>query len=422
MVATNAAGARSLRFGPTRAWVIALECVFDDGSLGEVRRANPPPYDVPAVARFERDAAPALLTARNGEQWRPSSVCKNSSGYAVDAFRRSRELVDLLAGSEGTLALFVGIELELTDVPGATAGVLGAFASLERAAAAAVRAREVGATACELLERTFLDIAAAGGRPLPVAAGTDAVLLAEVEGTHPSAAVETARRLGRAFHAEGATAVSLALDASAETELWDLRHAASPSLSRLDPALKSMQLIEDAAVPISRLADYLRGVREILARHEIRGVIFGHAGDAHVHVNPLIDVSRHDWRARAERILEEATDLVARLGGTTSGEHGDGRLRTPILSRVWDASARAEFWLVKQSFDPSGILNPGVKVPDHGGNSPLAAVKYDPMLPPLPPTARRALDRVERERAYAELRLAMLEQAEGGEPESGSGE
>jgi FAD/FMN-containing dehydrogenase len=422
MVATNAAGARSLRFGPMRAWVVALECVFDDGSVGEVRRAGPLPYEVPAVARFERDAAPVLLTARNGDQERLSGVCKNSSGYAVDAFRRSRELVDLLVGSEGTLAVFVGIELELTDIPGATAGVLGAFASLERAAAAAVRAREVGATACELLERTFLEIAAAGGRPLPVAAGTDAVLLAEVEGAHPSVAAESARRLGRAFHAEGATAVSLALDASAETELWDLRNAASPSLSQIDPALKSMQLIEDAAVPVSRLADYLRGVRAILARNETRGVIFGHAADAHVHVNPLIDVSRHDWRARAGRILEEATDLVARLGGTPSGEHGDGRLRTPILSRVWDARARAEFRLVKQSFDPSGILNPGVKVPDGADGSPLSgAVKYDPTLPPLPPAARRVLDRVDRERAYSELRLAMLDDTEGTVPEAGDG-
>ncbi|MDQ3951325.1 MAG: FAD-binding oxidoreductase, partial [Gemmatimonadota bacterium] len=193
MVATNAAGARSLRFGATRAWVRALDCVFDDGSRGEVRRRSPPPYDAPAVARFERDAAPALFAAVRAETWRHPSVCKNSSGYAVDAFVRSGELVDLLVGSEGTLALFVGVELDLTELPGATAGVLGAFASLERAAAAAVRAREVGAAACELLDRTFLELAASGGRPLPVSAGTEAVLLAEVEGPRPDAAADAAR-------------------------------------------------------------------------------------------------------------------------------------------------------------------------------------------------------------------------------------
>lgn len=431
MVGTNAAGARSLRFGATRAWVHALDCVFDDGSRGEVRRGSPVPFDVPAVARFERTVAPSLLSAPRADVWRHLAVCKNSSGYAVDAFSRSGELVDLLVGSEGTLALFVGIELDLLAAPGATAGVLGAFASLERAAAAAVRAREVGAAACELLDRTFLEVAATGGRPLPVPANTEAVLVAEIEGPRADAAADVARRLGRAFHAEGASAVSLALDPHAEAELWDLRHAASPSLARLDPTLKSMQFIEDAAVPLARLADYLRGVREILARHGVRGVIFGHAADAHIHVNPLVDVAQPDWRARAQGILDETTELVARLGGTPSGEHGDGRLRTPLLDRVWDARAREEFRLVKEAFDPSGILNPGVKVPLAGGPAPLdTPVKYDPGLPPLPPAARRALDRVERERAYAEFRLAMLEedagagqQVEGGvaEPEAWCG-
>ncbi len=420
MVATNAAGPRSLRHGSTRPWVRALDCVFDDGSRAEVRRGSPPPYQVAAVARFHREAAAHLAPAAPAQAWRRLAVSKNSSGYALDAFALSGELVDLLAGSEGTLALFVGVELDLLEVPGATAGVLGAFTSLDRAAAGALRARELGAAACELLDRTFLDVAAAGGRPLPVPSSTEAVLVAEVEGPTPRAAASDARRLGRAFHAEGAATVSLALDVVATTELWDLRHAASPVLARLDPALRSMQFIEDAAVPLPRLADYLRGVRDILRRAEVRGVIFGHAADAHVHVNPLVDVSHSDWRARANRILAETTDLVAHLGGTPSGEHGDGRLRTPLLDRVWDARARGEFAFVKRSFDPRGILNPGVKVPAPDARSPFGGpVKYDPALAPLPAVARAALDRVERDRAYARFRLDLLDEAAEGRQTAG---
>jgi FAD/FMN-containing dehydrogenase len=411
MVATNAAGARSLRFGATRRWVRALDCVFDDGTRAELRRGLAPPYEVPAVGRFQTLAAPQLLAASRSDRWRRLDVCKNSSGYAVDAFARSGDLVDLLVGSEGTLAVFVGVELDLDDVPGATAGVLAAFPSLDRAAAGALRAREVGAVACELLDRTFLDIAAAGGHPLPVPAATEVVLLAEVEAASPDSAAGSARRLGRAFHAEGADAVSLALDAGAETELWDLRHAASPSLARLDPALKSMQFIEDGAVPLVALAEYLRGIRGILARHETRGVIFGHAADGHIHVNPLVDVSHPSWRERARRILDDATELVARLGGTPSGEHGDGRLRTAVLDRIWDDRALAEFALIKRSFDPTGIFNPGVKVPLAGAPQPFdAPIKYDPALPALPTAARQALDKVARERAYASLRLDLLEE------------
>jgi FAD/FMN-containing dehydrogenase len=410
MVATNAAGARSLRHGSTRAWVRALDCVFDDGSRAEVRRGSPPPYEVGAVGRFHRDAASAIVAAHRPSS-RPAGVRKNSSGYAVDAYARSGELVDLLVGSEGTLAIFVGVELDLAEVAGATAGLLAAFDSLDAAAAAASRASEGGAAACELLERTFLDVASGSGRPLPVGPATEAVLLAEAEGDDAEAANAAARRLGRAFHAAGASSVSLALDVSTVTELWDLRHAASPALARLDPALRSMQFIEDAAVPVDCLATYIRGVRAILARHGVRGVIFGHAGDAHVHVNPLIDVSRDDWRQRVAHILDETTELVARLGGTPSGEHGDGRLRTPLLGRVWDERTLRAFALVKQSFDPAAIFNPGVKVPAPGAASLLdGAVKYDPAAPPLPSGARQVLDRVERERAYAASRLALLDE------------
>jgi FAD/FMN-containing dehydrogenase len=171
-----------------------------------------------------------------------------------------------------------------------------------------------------------------------------------------------------------------------------------------------MQFIEDGAVPPARLADYVRGVRESLARNGIRGVIFGHAGDAHVHVNPLIDVSASDWRARMTRVLDEVTELVAALGGTLTGEHGDGRLRTPLLDRVWFDDARARFALVKRCFDPIGIFNPGVKIPTAGERA-LEQIKYDPSLAPLPAPASAALARVERERGYALPRLELLDDA-----------
>jgi FAD/FMN-containing dehydrogenase len=191
-----------------------------------------------------------------------------------------------------------------------------------------------------------------------------------------------------------------------------LRHAASPILSRLDPALKSMQFIEDGAVPPDRLPEYVRGVRAALAAQRIRGVIFGHAGDAHVHVNPLVDVREPDWRARVEALLAEVTALAARLGGTLAGEHGDGRLRTPLMPATWDASARGLFEAVKRAFDPAGVLNPGVKVSLPGQRA-LGDVKYDPRLPALPPAARRALDHVADGRAYSAYRLELLEREAG---------
>lgn len=409
MVSTNAAGSHSLAFGATRPWVRSLRCIFDDGTIAVVKRGAEPPRRVPAIERFLSVAHPAIVAAEEIDRARHRGVRKESSGYATFEYARSYELVDLLVGSEGTLAIIVGVELSLIPAADATSSVLGAFPSLERAVDAAVRARESRAVACELLDRTFLDVARSGGTH-DVPADAEAVLLAEVEGSSAARAADAAREIAALFARAGATTVRVALDEPTETELWELRHAASPILARLDPSLRSMQFIEDAAVPPERLADYVRGVRESLARNGIRGVIFGHAGDAHVHVNPLIDVSVPDWRDRVARILDEVTSLVSRLGGTLTGEHGDGRLRTPLLERVWSDAARERFALVKHCFDPTGILNPGVKVPTRGERA-LGEIKYDPSLTPLPAAAREALARVERERAYASSRLDLLDEA-----------
>ena len=129
----------------------------------------------------------------------------------------------------------------------ATSSVLGAFASLEAAVTAAVQARAAGAVACELLDRTFLDVAASGGAPRPVPAETESALLAEVEGDDADAAAAAARAIEQIFRDAGATTFAIALDRPTETELWELRHAASPILARLDPNLRSMQFIEDCA-------------------------------------------------------------------------------------------------------------------------------------------------------------------------------
>ncbi len=405
MASTNSAGAHSLRYGAMRSWIEALDCVFADGSRGELRRGAPPP-DVEPLRRFLAIAD----QLREAERATPSThpgVRKDSSGYGIAAYAQSGDLTDILVGSEGTLAIVVGLELRLAPLLPCTASILGAFDTLDAAVLAATDAREAGATACELIDRTFLDVARGGGYPVPVPETAESVLLVEVDGESPESCAGSIEVIAARFRAAGATTVTLALDDATQHAVWELRHAASPILSRLDPSLKSMQFIEDGCVPPERLGDYVRGVRAALAAHDTRGVIFGHAGDAHVHVNPLVDVRRPDWRERVDGLLRDVTALVAELGGTVTGEHGDGRLRAPLLSQVWPAGSLERFAAVKNAFDPAGLLNPGAKLMTNGDKA-EGNVKYDPALPPLPFNARTALATVERNRAYARSRLDLL--------------
>ncbi len=419
MAGTNAAGPRTLRYGAMRRWVRALDCVFDDGSRAIVRRGAPVPAHIPAIRRLLADSGPALRMAAAQLRTARAGVRKDSSGYDIADFTETGDLIDLLVGSEGTLALFVGVELALTAWPAATASVLAAYESLEAAALGASAARTAGASACELFDRTFLALVRAAANVagatadaheaiLTIPHGAEAVLLVEGEADSSSAVADRARLLADHLSAAGASHVFLALDRTAELAIWAVREAANPTLARLDPALKSMQVIEDGCVPPERLPDYVRGVRAALERQGLRGAIFGHAGDAHVHVNPLVDVRDPDWRSRVEQLLANVTALTIALGGTLAGEHGDGRLRTPLLHIACSTETAAAFGHIKRCFDPTGILNPGVKIP-LPGQRPLEAIKYDPALAALPGQAERALAVVARDRAYATLRLELLD-------------
>ena len=216
----------------------------------------------------------------------------------------------------------------------------------------------------ELLDRTFLELVGE--------TGPEAVLLVELERDDPAAAREAVERAAAAV-APWAASVDTGFTAAAAERLWALRHAASPILAGLPESRRSLQVIEDGCVPVERMGEYVRAVREAAAERGLAVVIFGHAGDGHVHVNLLPEIGRSGWEESVASLLEAVTDALIRLGGTPSGEHGDGRLRAGLLARVYGEEIVALFARVKRAFDPLGILNPGVILPSADGAARSAA-------------------------------------------------
>lgn len=415
MVATNAAGPHSMKHGAMRHWVTALDCVFDDGSRATIRRGAELPTQaksVAAIRRFSTNAMSTIFTTAMAEpvaKIRHAGVRKESSGYALVDFARTGDLVDLFVGSEGTLALIVGVELQLAVLPAGRTAVCAGFSTLEAAVSAAGRAVGLGAATCELLDRTFLELVRAKNPALYSGPEVEAMLLLDAEAGSQAEADALAESIVTAFRASGAMDLTQARTRESIAALWQIRHAASPILAAMaSEAGVSMQFIEDGAVPPAALPEYVRGIRSILEHHGMPGVIFGHAGDANVHVNPLVDITQAGWRERVAAVLDEVVTLTSVLGGTLAGEHGDGRLRTPFMERVWANDAIVLFDLVKRCFDPRGILNPGVKVAVPG-QKPITDIKYDPALAPLSSRARAALDLVANTRGYGRFRLGLLE-------------
>ncbi|HXI21874.1 MAG TPA: FAD-linked oxidase C-terminal domain-containing protein, partial [Gemmatimonadales bacterium] len=201
-----------------------------------------------------------------------------------------------------------------------------------------------------------------------------------------------------------------ALTTEQERRLWALRHAASPILASLPPDRRSLQVIEDGCVPLPRLGDYARAIREAATECGITVVIFGHAGDGHLHVNALPELARPDWVERVERLYRAVNAAAIRLGGTVSGEHGDGRLRAPLLEQLYGPELVGLFRRVKAAFDPHGIFNPGVKL---GGASPIRHLKLGPDAAAIDEDIALGLRDIEQSGGYARSRLALAQSGPG---------
>jgi FAD/FMN-containing dehydrogenase len=418
MIATNAAGPRSLSRGSMRAWVRGVEVLTADGEVGWLARGDarrvhrfPTPVerrelverlaveDRLEVLRGRLDAAGAEIAARF------PATRKNSAGYALDAFRASGDAVDLVIGSEGTLGIVTRAEVRLERIPGAVGTLVVALGNLGdlSGAVAALGARNPAAV--ELLDRTFLDLAGPGASPVPLA-GVRALLLADFEGANGAAVRATIAAAEQAAR-PAARATRSGLTPEERERLWAIRHAASPALAALPDGTRSLQVIEDGCVPVDALGRYVAGLEVASAEVGVPIVVFGHAADAHLHVNALVDTALADFERRLERLVEAVTQLVADLGGTPSGEHGDGRLRAPLLERFYGPEVTGLFAAVKRTFDPAGIFNPGVIVPD--GRRPLADLKVGAAAATLPADVAVALRARERAGRWDRAPLSLLE-------------
>ena len=360
MVANNASGARTFRYGATRDWVEALDVVTADGSQYRIDGGATIPSafrELHTELRAELGSEPA--------GW--PNVRKNSSGYALDRFLPEADAVQLVVGSEGTIAVVTSVTLALASLPEAQAVALIALRNQLDLPILLQWAHDNEASACEFFGRRLLEVASLAGHALAGAAvgGAEAALLLELDGDQDS--VSTAAESLRILARELGLHAIVGMEEIDRRNLWSLRHAASPLIAESARAgLVSTQIIEDSVVPPEALGAYLTGLDEILQSAKTDAVIFGHAGDANVHVNPLLDVRRPSWRDEARTILRETADLVAELGGTLSGEHGDGRLRAPFVEQIWGSKLTECFERTKAMLDPSGILNPGVIIPRPG--------------------------------------------------------
>lgn len=380
VAAVNGTGSHFLRYGTPRDHVRELRVVLADGTVLDagihtVPDGRPPqvesPTDAQRIERLVWDIAELLR--RHADQIAATKIHSlvNCCGYHVfDVLEGDQlNLARLLVGSEGTLALTTELVVDTQPLPQHTGCVLLVFDSLDKAARAVQEVLTLEPVACDLMDRRNLSLA----RELDVRyellipGAAEAVLLVEFHGDTPE---EVEQRLeGTVQLMTGVTRLAASAHV-AEEELdqelfWALARRFVPTLYRLQGVRRPVPFVEDMAVPVAALPVFLRHMQDVLKREQVTASVFGHVGHGQLHVRPFLDLANPNEKRRMERLAGELYDKVWLLGGTISGEHGDGLSRTPFVAGQYGPLVNV-FRELKRLFDPSGILNPGKVVPEAG--------------------------------------------------------
>ena len=315
-VAENAGGPRAVKYGVTRDYILGLQIAMPSGEL-----------------------------LRIGKQ-----TIKGVAGF---------DLVGLLVGSEGLLAIVTEVTTKLLPLPRAVETALALFRSTEAGihAVSAALAHGLLPRALEFLDEAAIAASRVANAPFQFPDGVGAAVLLEVDGNDPHACRSELNQLGELCLKGGAVDVLVAQNSSQRRELWATRRQVSINLKALHPR----KLSEDIVVPRSRIAEAVARVQAIGKRHGLAVACYGHAGDGNFHANVLYDTDAD--KPRVDAAVADMLRLSLELGGTLTGEHGVGLAKKEFLELEQGSAVVALQKRLKAVFDPSGLLNPGKMFP-----------------------------------------------------------
>lgn len=359
MTGNNSCGARSLVFGKMVDNVTAVDALLADG----------------AAMRFEagmkgQPLADAMLQIAERErreiEARYPRVQRRVGGYNLDSLLLpDANLAHLLVGSEGTLAGFTAIELQLTPLPKHRVMGVCQFPSFRSAMETTRHLVALGPTAVELVDQNVLSL----GADIPLFVRTlsritrgrpDCLLLTEFAGDDPDALAADLARLEQCMADHGfPDAVVEVREAGLQKQVWEVREACLNIMMSMKGDGKPVSFIEDCAVPLEHLADYTDAVTNLFEKHGTRGTWYAHASVGCLHVRPILNMKTEDGVRAMRAIAEETAELVRRFKGSYSGEHGDGISRSEFIAPMFGERLNLAFSEVKTAFDPANRLNPG---------------------------------------------------------------
>ncbi|MEO5693395.1 MAG: FAD-linked oxidase C-terminal domain-containing protein [Usitatibacter sp.] len=370
MSGNNSCGSRSLAYGNMVDRVLAIDAWLPTGVRGRFDAKG-------SDARIEeiRSKAMALFEREREEiATRFPKVARRVAGYNLDRLGppgsgtwgdgAAPNLAKLLVGSEGTLAWFEKIHIELAEIPKHKVLGVAHFPRFYDAMDAAQHIVKLGPSAVELVDRTMLDLALSNAAFAPtirafVKGEPAAILLVEFAGPDRDAQLAGLKRLDELMGDLGFPGGVVGIPESVrQAQLWNVRKAGLNIMMSMKGDGKPVSFIEDCAVPLEHLAEYTSHLNEVFRKHGTQGTFYAHASVGCLHVRPILNM-KGDGAVRMRAIAEEAADLIRRYKGSYSGEHGDGLVRSEWIAPFFGERLTACLGEIKSWFDPKGLMNPG---------------------------------------------------------------
>jgi glycolate dehydrogenase FAD-linked subunit len=359
MVANNSSGARTLKYGSTIDYVTRLRVVIPGGEAEEISAVTVNE----ALESDVRTRAVASLILENQKlilRDKPR-VTKNSSGYRLERVLHDGfvDFPKLFVGSEGTLGVLTQVALETREKPSWRLLFI-VECTLEELDDVAKAFREHSPAALELVDKSVFRSTSSWGRVAKYSRSESPYLVfCELDGDKgDSAAVVEGVGRSKAGSYDPVVLSSLAEVA----EVWAVRNESLTLAQGMRRGTKVVAPgVEDLVVPPNRLGDLVKLLVDQFERRGLEYISYGHAGDANLHARPLLDLTEPGQRAVLDELMEDCFEKVWAMGGSMTGEHGDGMLRAKYVAKQYPRT----HWImreVKDLFDPKGILNPGVKI------------------------------------------------------------